>query len=406
MSIIDILNERGYTDRISHEKELREQLEKPTVFYIGFDATADSLTLGHFVQIMVMKRMQEAGHIPIALMGGGTTMIGDPSGRDDMRKLMTKDFINHNVECFKKQMKTLLDFSDDKAFFVNNADWLLDLNYLEFMRDVGRHFTINRMMSFDAYKNRLEDGLTFFEFGYLPLQSYDFLHLFREYDCVLQLGGSDQWANMISGADLIRRVEENPAYSMTFKLLTTATGEKMGKTGTGTIWLDPEKTSPYEMYQYLRNVDDRDVVTFLKQLTFTSMEEIEEIAKLEGSEINKGKELLAYSVVEIIHGKEEAKKAEEAARTMFTGGHNEEAPTTEMAKADFEEGIGLLNLLTQVRLTDSNGQARNLVKQGGVSVNDEQVTDFRRTITLDDFGQDGILTLRRGRRNYHQIKLK
>ena len=292
-NVYDVLKERGYIEQVTHEEELRELLggDKPITFYIGFDATADSLTLGHFLTVMAMMHLQKAGHRPIALLGGGTTLIGDPSGRTEMRQLMTKEFIDHNVDCFEKQLSQFLDFGEGKGRFVNNADWLLDLNYLEFMRDVGRHFTINRMLSFDAYKNRLEDGLTFFEFGYMPLQSYDFLHLFREYDCRLQLGGSDQWSNMIGGFELVRKVEQEKVYSMTFKLLTTADGVKMGKTGTGTIWLDPEKTPPYELYQYLRNVDDRDVVKFLKLLTFVPMEEIEEIAKLEGAEINKGKEL-------------------------------------------------------------------------------------------------------------------
>ena len=405
-NVLDILEERGYVDQVTHKDELRELFDKESVtFYIGFDATADSLTLGHFLQIMVMMHMQKHGHKPIALLGGGTTLIGDPSGRNDMRQLMTKDFIDHNVECFRKQLSRFIDFGEGKGRFVNNADWLLDLNYLEFMRDVGRHFTINRMLSFDAYKNRLKDGLTFFEFGYMPLQSYDFLHLYREYNCRLQLGGSDQWSNMIGGFELVRKVEEAKVYSMTFSLLTTAAGIKMGKTAKGTIWLDPEKTSPFEMYQYLRNVDDRDVVKFMKLLTFLPLEEIDEYAKLEGAEINKGKARLAYEVTKIIHGEEEAKKAEKAAEALFEGAGDETAiPFTEMSKDDFEEGQGLLNLLTNLGLTKSNGEARNLIKQGGIQVNDKIVEDFRKTISIEDF-EDGKLMIKKGRKTYHQIRI-
>ena len=406
-NVYDILKERGYIEQVTHEEELRELLggDKPITFYIGFDATADSLTLGHFLTVMAMMHLQKAGHRPIALLGGGTTLIGNPSGRTEMRQLMTKEFIDHNVDCFEKQLSQFLDFGEGKGRFVNNADWLLDLNYLEFMRDVGRHFTINRMLSFDAYKNRLEDGLTFFEFGYMPLQSYDFLHLFREYDCRLQLGGSDQWSNMIGGFELVRKVEQEKVYSMTFKLLTTADGVKMGKTGTGTIWLDPEKTPPYELYQYLRNVDDRDVVKFLKLLTFVPMEEIEEIAKLEGAEINKGKELLAFEVTKTVHGEEEAIKAQEAAKALFEkGGLAEDMPTSKMSEQDFKEGMGVLNLLTSLDLAQSNGEARRFVQQGGVSINDVKITDPRHLISLDDF-KDGKILVRRGKKKYHQVEI-
>lgn len=405
-NVIDILKERGYIDQITHEEELKELMDKePITFYIGFDATADSLTLGHFLTVMAMMHMQKAGHKPIALLGGGTTMIGDPSGRTDMRKLMTKEFIDHNAECFKKQLSKFIDFSDSKAIFENNANWLLGLNYLEFMRDIGTHFTINRMLSFDAYKNRLEDGLTFFEFGYMPLQSYDFLHLYRNYNCRLQLGGSDQWSNMIGGFELVRKVEEAKVYSMTFKLLTTAAGIKMGKTAQGTIWLDPNKTSPFEIYQYLRNVDDRDVIKFMKLLTFLPLEDISEYEKLEGADINKAKEKLAFEVTKTIHGEEEAIKSQEAAKTLFEGATNEDSiPFTEMDRSKFENGLGLLSLLTELGLTKSNGEARNLVKDGGVSLNDEIITDFKKEVTLEDF-KDEKLLIKKGKKTYHLIRL-
>ena len=312
-NVFDTLKERGYIDQVTFEDELRELLGNESItFYIGFDATADSLTLGHFLQIMVMKHLQMAGHRPIALLGGGTTMIGDPSGRTDMRKLMTKEFIDKNAQKFKVQFEKFLDFSDGKALMVNNADWLSDLNYLDFMREIGFHFSVNRMLTLENYKTRLETGLTFFEFGYLLLQSYDFLHLYREHNCVLQIGGSDQWSNILGGYELIRRVENGKSYAMTIKLLTTASGEKMGKTAKGAIWLDPNKTPPYELYQYLRNVDDRDVEKFLALLTFLPMDEVRRLGSLEGAEINKAKEVLAYEVTKFIHGEEEAIKAQKA----------------------------------------------------------------------------------------------
>ncbi len=405
-NVFDVLKERGYIDQVTHEEELRDLLGKePITFYIGFDATADSLTLGHFLQIMVMMHMQKHGHKPIALLGGGTTMIGDPSGRNNMRSLMTKEFIDHNVECFRNQLTNFLDFSDDKAFFVNNADWLLNLNYLEFMRDVGTHFTINRMLSFDAYKNRLEDGLTFFEFGYMPLQSYDYLHLFREYNCRLQLGGSDQWSNMIGGFELVRKIEQEKVYSMTFSLLTTAAGVKMGKTEKGTVWLDPNKTPPYELYQYLRNVDDRDVIKFLKLLTFVSLEEIEDYSKLEGADINKAKERLAFEVTKTIHGEEEASKAEAGARALFSGKQDEGSiPFTEMKAADFENAIGILDLLKDLGLTKSNGEGRRLVEQGGISIDDVKVEDITKEVSLNDFKDNKIL-IKKGKKVYHQVRL-
>lgn len=405
-NVLEVLEERGYIDQVTHREELMELLEKePITFYIGFDATADSLTLGHFLTVMAMMHMQKAGHKPIALLGGGTTMIGDPSGRTEMRKLMTREFIDHNATCFKNQLSKFLEFGEDKARFVNNADWLLDLNYLEFMRDVGTHFTINRMLSFDAYKNRLEDGLTFFEFGYMPLQSYDFLHLYREYNCRLQLGGSDQWSNMIGGFELVRKVEQEKVYSMTFSLLTTADGVKMGKTVNGAIWLDENKTPPYEMYQYLRNVDDRDVIKFMKLLTFVPMEEIEELAKLEGADINKAKERLAYEVVKIVHGEEKANQSQEAARALFTtGADSDNIPTTEISKSEFADGKNVIELLSQIELIKTNSEGRRLIEQNGLSINGEKFSDIKKPLTLEDFNEDKML-IKKGKKVYHQIKL-
>ncbi len=407
-NVFDVLKERGYIDQVTFEDELRELLgSEPVTFYIGFDATADSLTLGHFLQIMVMKRMQQAGHIPIALLGGGTTMIGDPSGKSDMRKVMTKEFIDHNAECFRHQLGQFLDFSDGKAIMENNADWLLDLNYLDFMREIGVHFSVNHMLTLDSYKNRMERGLTFFEFGYILMQSYDYLVLYRKHNCKLQLGGSDQWSNILGGYELVRKLEQDKVYAMTFKLLTTASGTKMGKTEAGTIWLDPDKTSPYELYQYLRNTDDRDVIKFLKLLTFLPLEEIEELAKLEGAELNKAKDILAYEVCSTVHGKEEADKAREASLALFAGGEDISAmPTTEVASAELDEGLSIIDILRKTELVSSNGEARRLIKQGGININDVKVEDFERQITKEDFDDEGSLILRKGKKTYHQIKLE
>lgn len=406
-NVLDILEERGYIDQATHRDELRELLgSEPVTFYIGFDATADSLTLGHFLTIMAMMHMQKAGHRPIALLGGGTTMIGDPSGRNDMRKVMTKDFIEHNAKCFKSQLSRFLDFGEGKAILANNADWLLNLNYLDFMRTIGTHFTINKMLSYESYKNRLEDGLTFFEFGYMPLQSYDFLHLYREYNCRLQLGGSDQWSNMIGGFELVRKVEQAKVYAMTFSLLTTADGIKMGKTAKGAIWLDAKKTPPYEMYQYLRNVDDRDVIKFMKLLTFVSLEEIEEYSKLEGSDINKAKERLAFEVVKTIHGEEEAIKSQEAAKALFaTGANSDNIPTTEIDKSEFKDGKNLIELMKELSLIKSNSEGRRLIEQNGISIDGEKVTDVNTLITEENFKDDKIL-IKKGKKVYHQVKFK
>ena len=405
-NVFDILQERGYIDQVTYEEELRELLGSESVpFYIGFDATADSLTLGHFLQIMVMMHMQQHGHVPIALIGGGTTMIGDPSGKADMRKVMTKETIDYNANRFKDQLSRFLDFSDSKAIMVNNADWLLDLNFVEFMREIGVHFSVNRMLTFDCYKNRMEKGLTFFEFGYMLMQSYDFLHLYRNYGCKLQLGGSDQWSNILGGYELIRKLEQDKVYAMTFKLLTTAAGTKMGKTEAGTIWLDPEKTPPYELYQYLRNTDDRDVEKFLSLLTFLPMEEVKRLGSLEGAEINKAKEVLAFEVTKMIHGEEEAAKAQKAAKALFYGGAEEGSiPFTEMDRSVFEEGIGILDLLKDLGLTKSNSEGRRLVEQGGISIDDVKVETIDKKVTIDQF-KDGKIMIRKGKKVYHQVRI-
>ena len=405
-NVIDILSERGYIDQMTFEDELRELLGNESVtFYIGFDATADSLTLGHFIQIMVMMHMQKSGHRPIALIGGGTTMIGDPSGRSDMRKVMTTEFINHNAERFKEQLGQFLDFSEDKAIMVNNADWLLDLNYVNFMREIGVHFSVNRMLQMDAYKNRMEQGLSFFEFGYMLLQSYDFLELYRRHNCKLQLGGSDQWSNILGGYDLVRKLEQDKVYAMTFKLLTTAEGKKMGKTESGTIWLDPNKTSPYELYQYMRNVDDRDVEKFLALLTFLPMDEVRRLGAYKDAEINKAKEVLAFEVTKLIHGEEEASKAQTAAIALFSGGIEEGSiPFTEMDKKIFEEGIGILDLMKDLGLTKSNGEGRRLVDQGGVTMDDVKIESIDMIVNLDDF-KDGKILIKKGKKVYHQVRI-
>lgn len=405
-NVFDTLSERGYIDQVTFEDELRELLAKESVtFYIGFDATADSLTLGHFLQIMVMMHMQQAGHRPIALLGGGTTMIGDPSDREDMRKLMDKESIDYNAGQFKKQLSQFLDFDDGKALMINNADWLSDLNFLDFMREVGVHFSVNHMLSLDSYKNRLKHGLTLFEFSYLLMQSYDFLQLYRNYDCKLQLGGSDQWSNILGGYDLIRKVENDKVYAMTFNLLTTASGVKMGKTASGTIWLDPEKTSPYELYQYMRNVDDADVEKFLSLLTFLPMDEVKKLGSLEGSEINRAKEVLAYEVTRLIHGKDEADKAEKAAKSLFAGAKEEGSiPYTKMEEDEFREGFWIIDLLRKTGLIKSNSEGRRLIQQGGIRVNDVKVEDFTDNVDLKDF-KDGRLLLSKGRKVHHQIRI-
>lgn len=406
-NVYDILSERGYLDQCTYEDELREMLgREPVTFYVGFDATADSLTLGHFIQIRVMQHMQRAGHIPIALLGGGTTTIGDPSGKSDMRTLMDRETIDYNANRFKEQISQFLDFSHGKGIIENNADWLLKLNFLEFVREIGVHFSVNRMLQFDCYKNRMEQGLTFFEFSYMLMQSYDFLYLYRKHHCKLEVGGSDQWSNILGGYELVRKLENDKVYAMTFKLLTTAAGIKMGKTMAGAIWLDPEKTTPYEMFQYLRNCDDRDVIKFMKLLTMLPLDKIAEYEKLEGAEINKAKEVLAYEVVKDVHGEEAAKSALEASRSLFGGEKDsEDIPATEMPAEKFAEPVGILNLMTELGLIKTNSEGRRLITQGGVSLDDEKISDPKLELTKDDF-KNGEIIIRKGKKVFHKVILK
>ena len=405
MQIYEELVARGLIAQVTNEEEIKKMVnEGKAVFYIGFDPTADSLHVGHFVQIMVMAHLQRAGHVPIALFGGGTGMIGDPSGKSDMRKMMTRETINHNVECFRRQMSRLVDFSEGKAIMVDNADWLLNLNYIEFLREIGVHFSVNRMLAAECYKQRLERGLSFFELNYMLMQSYDFLVLNRKYGCKLEMGGDDQWSNIIGGVELIRRADGKDAYGMTFKLLLKSDGKKMGKTENGAVWLDPDKTSPYEFYQYWRNVDDADVINCMKMLTFIPVEEINEYAKLEGSAINQAKEKLAYEVTSLIHGQEEAEKAQATAKAIFTAGtSSEHMPTTVLSVEDFTDGaIGLLDAMVKAGLAKSKGEARRLVEQGGVTLNDEKVTDAFRKLTDSDF-KDGAAIIRKGKKVFHKL---
>lgn len=406
-NVFDVLSERGYLDQCTYEDELREMLGKePVTFYVGFDATADSLTLGHFIQIRVMQHMQRAGHIPIALLGGGTTTIGDPSGKSDMRTLMDRETINYNAQRFKEQISNFLDFSEGKGIIENNADWLLKLNFLDFVREIGVHFSVNRMLQFDCYKNRMEQGLTFFEFSYMLMQSYDFLYLYRKHHCKLEVGGSDQWSNILGGYELVRKLENDKVYAMTFKLLTTAAGIKMGKTMAGAIWLDPKKTTPYEMFQYLRNCDDRDVIKFMKLLTMLPLDKIAEYEKLEGAELNKAKEVLAYEVVKDIHGKEAAKSALDASHSLFGGKKDsDDIPSTEMSSDKFNEPVGILNLMTELGLIKTNSEGRRLITQGGVSIDDKKVSDPKLELTKDDF-KNGEIIIRKGKKVYHKVILK
>ena len=403
---MDVLQERGFIEQITHEEETRELLGKEKItFYIGFDPTADSLHVGHFLTIMAMAHMQRAGHRPIALMGGGTGMIGDPTGKTDMRKMLTVEQIDHNVECFKKQLSKLIDFSDGKALIVNNADWIRNLNYIDFLRNIGVHFSVNQMLTAECYKTRLEKGLSFLEFNYMPMQANDFLELNKKYGCVMQLGGSDQWANILGGVDLIRRKERKPAYGMTFKLLTTSEGKKMGKTEGGAVWLDAEKTTPYEFYQYWRNVGDKDVEKCLALLTFLPMDEVRRLGALEGSEINKAKEVLAFEVTKIIHGEEEAQKAQEAARALFAGGaEGGSIPTTEITKDELAGGMDILTLLVKCGLISSKSEGRRLVQQNGLKLNEEKVTAFDYVVTEKDF-EGGKAKIQKGKKVFHHAKL-
>lgn len=404
MDIFTELKKRGLIAQMTHEDKIKELLNgQPISFYIGFDATADSLHVGHFLQLVVMKRLQLAGHRPIALIGGATTMIGDPTGKSDMRKVLTRDQIDYNAECFRNQMKKLVQFSDDKAVMVNNADWMLEFNYMDFLVKIGSHFSVNRMLTAECFKSRLEKGLTFIEFNYMLLQSYDFLHLYRSHQCKLQLGGDDQWSNIINGADLIRRVDGGDAYGMTFTLLTTSEGKKMGKTEKGAVWLDPNKTSPYDFFQYWRNIDDADVIKCMKLLTFIPLEKINEYATLQGSDINFAKEALAFEITSMVHSEQEASVAMAAAKSVFSGGGPiENIPTTEITDSDFiDNAIGLLNLLVCAKLVASNSEARRLVQGGGVFIDDLKIDDI--SYTLKPFkGKDIII--KKGKKTYHKVK--
>ena len=407
MGVYEELVARGLIAQVTDEEEIRELVNSgKATFYIGFDPTADSLHVGHFMALCLMKRLQMAGNKPIALVGGGTGMIGDPSGRTDMRQMMTKETIQHNVDCFKKQMSRFIDFSEGKALLVNNADWLLDLNYVELLRDVGACFSVNNMLRAECYKQRMEKGLSFLEFNYMIMQSYDFYALYQKYGCNMQFGGDDQWSNMLGGTELIRRKLGKNAYAMTINLLLNSEGKKMGKTQSGAVWLSAEKTSPYDFYQYWRNVDDGDVIKCLKRLTFLPLEEIDELAKLEGSEINKAKEILAHELTELVHGKEEADKAQEAARAIFSNKTNtDNMPSTTLTEADFADGeIGILDLMKKCGLIPSNGEGRRLIQQGGVSVDDEKVTDVYAKVAKSDF-EKGYVVIKKGKKVYHKAIL-
>ena len=404
-NVMDVLRERGFIAQTVYEDDLYKMLgsEKVT-FYVGFDPTADSLHIGHYIPIMAMAHMQRAGHRPIALMGGGTGLVGDPSGKSELRKMLTREDVNHNVECIKKQMSRFLDFSDDKALIVNNADWLTNLNYIDFLREVGVHFSVNRMLTAECYKQRMEKGLTFLEFNYMLMQSYDFLELFRRYGCRVEMGGDDQWSNILSGADLIRRKEHEPAFAMTFKLLLTHDGRKMGKTEAGALWLDPAKTTPYAFYQYWRNVDDQDVEKCLALLTFLPMDEVRRLGALQGSEINEAKKVLAYEVTKLVHGEEEAQAAAKASEALFGAGAMAGAvPTTEISTLEGCKRV--IDLMVKVGLCKSLGEGRRLIAGGGVYVNDDKVTEPDQEVSEKDFGTEGLM-IRKGKKAFHRIVLK
>ena len=408
MTIFDELKARGLLAQLTDEEEIKELINNgKATFYIGFDPTADSLHVGHFMALCLMKRLQMAGNKPIALIGGGTAMVGDPSGRTDMRQMMTPENIQHNVDCFKKQMERFIDFSDGKALLVNNADWLMNLNYIELLRDVGAHFSVNRMLTAECYKQRMEKGLSFLEFNYMIMQSYDFFNLYKEYGCNMQFGGDDQWSNMLGGTELIRRKLGKDAYAMTITLLLNSEGKKMGKTQSGAVWLDPKKTSPYDFYQYWRNVADADVLKCLRMLTFLPLEQIDEMDKWEGSQLNKAKEILAYELTALVHGEEEAKKADTAAKSLFAGGaKGGSVPTTEITKDELGEGLQIIEVLEKCKLIPSRGEGRRLVQQGGVRVNEEKVTDIGTVITAEMCDEDGIIMIQKGKKTFHQLKVK
>ena len=406
MTLYEELQARGLVAQITDNEIIDLINNGKATFYIGFDCTADSLTAGHFMALTLMKRLQMAGNKPIALIGGGTTMIGDPSGRTDMRKMLTREEIDHNAECFKRQMERFIEFGEGKAMMLNNADWLLNLNYVELLREVGACFSVNNMLRAKCYEQRMEKGLSFLEFNYMIMQSYDFYYMFQHYGCNMQFGGDDQWSNMLGGTELIRRKLGKNAYAMTINLLLNSEGKKMGKTQSGAVWLSAEKTSPYDFYQYWRNVDDGDVIKCLKMLTFLPLEEIDELAKLEGSEINKAKEILAHELTELVHGKEEADKAQEAARAIFANKTNtDNMPSTTLTEADFADGeIGILDLMKKCGLIPSNGEGRRLIQQGGVSVDDEKVTDVYAKVAKSDF-EKGYVVIKKGKKVYHKAIL-
>ena len=403
-NVFDVLKERGLIAQTTHEDEIRELLGKEKVtFYIGFDPTADSLHVGHFLQMVVMKHMQDHGHRPIALVGGGTGHIGDPSGRTDMRQMMTKEIIDHNCERFKEQLSKIVDFSDGKAIMVNNADWLLDLNYVEFLRDIGSCFSVNKMLTAECFKQRLEKGLSFLEFNYMLMQSYDFLMLNRKYGCKIELGGDDQWSNILGGIELCRRKDQTQTYGMTFTLLTTSEGKKMGKTAKGALWLDPEKCKPYDFYQYWVNVQDADVIKCLKLVTFVPMDEIREMEKWEGKELNQAKKRLAYEVTKLVHGEEEAKKAQDAAEAVFAnGGVSADMPTSEVSDIS---GKTILDLLVEINLIPSKGEGRRLIQQNGLSINDNKVTDVNMVLDNSLIGDKGMI-IKKGKKVFHRVILK
>ena len=408
MQIYEELVARGLIAQVTNEEEIRKMVnEGKAVFYIGFDPTADSLHVGHFMALCLMKRLQMAGNKPIALIGGGAGMVGDPSGRTDMRKMMTPEIIQHNCDCFKKQMSRFIDFSDGKALMVNNAEWLMNLNYIEFLREVGPHFSVNNMLRAECYKQRMEKGLSFLEFNYMLMQSYDFYELFQRYGCNMQFGGDDQWSNMLGGTELIRRKLGKDAHAMTITLLLNSEGKKMGKTQSGAVWLDPEKTSPFDFYQYWRNVGDADVLKCLRMLTFLPLEQIDEMDKWEGSQLNKAKEILAFELTKLVHGEEEATKAQEGARALFAGGANtDNMPTCELSEEDFaDDNIDILTVLTKSGLAASRSEARRNVEQGGVSVDGTQIKDIKAVFAKDQFAGDGVV-VKRGKKNFKKVILK
>ncbi|MBC8584214.1 tyrosine--tRNA ligase [Youxingia wuxianensis] len=407
MTVFEELTRRGLIAQMTHPEKIEELFNNEKVtFYIGFDATADSLHVGHFLQLVVMGHLQRAGHRPIALLGTGTTMIGDPTGKSDMRKMLTPEQINYNAECFMRQMSHFIDFSDGKALMLKNGDWLLKFNYIDFLREVGVHFSVNRMLTAECFKTRLERGLSFMEFNYMLMQSYDFLYLYQNYGCKIELGGDDQWSNIINGADLTRRVTGQEVYGMTFTLLTTKEGKKMGKTESGAVWLDPEKTSPYEFFQYWRNVADDDVINCLKLLTYLPIEEIEGMEKWEGSQLNKAKEILAYEITKMVHGKENADKALETAKALFgAGAQSDDMPSTHLAGGDLADGeISVIDLLVKAGIAPSKGEGRRLIQQGGISVDDVKVLDITEKLSLNNF-EKGYVIIRKGKKVYHKVLL-